>query len=168
MRDESFHLNKGLELEDQGQLAVRTLSLCHVNAFSSDNDFLRQDSNSNRLLVNPLKHHVRAFARPVRVADGDAVLAEAGVTVAPSPSDRYLKFRSRTRAAASTMAQRDARITRRWDPRYGAGECTLSLESVSRMKQRDHEPASAVRNASEMRAANARRPGTRNRTSIRP
>mgnify|MGYP003351776840 CR=1 FL=1 len=35
-------------------------------------------SYSNRPIINPLEHLVRAFARAVRIADRDAVFAEAG------------------------------------------------------------------------------------------
>lgn len=54
------------------------------------------------------------------------------------------------------------------EPLYSVGRCTRSLESVSNTKQRDHETVSAEWNASAIRAASARRPGTRNLTSIKP
>ena len=54
------------------------------------------------------------------------------------------------------------------EPLYSVGRCTRSLESVRNTKQRDHETVSAEWNASAIRAASARRPGTRNLTSIKP
>jgi len=61
--------------------------------------------HSNRSVVNPLKYLLRSFARTVRIAEGDAVGAEAGGEGRAFAFGHVFEVQVATLAAASTMTQ---------------------------------------------------------------